>query len=262
MFYNTVNPIMEGYTQNVGTNGVPQPFDNNTLMGQLFNNATQQTYTANDRYNTLMGDADLYSQGSIDAMGKASGVLDEAKTAGDWWYEQAKAAQQQASDLLSTGEIPAPIMDALKATVYGGLDESMGSSLNDWASRGIVNSSTANKGLSDMSKAAGDALNKGYLDTFSTVLGGYNDTADRSASTGGQIAQNALGVAGGYQDISQGYLDNLNSNLAERDQIQKDLASYYTNAAAPMMPAYDFLQTMQTDHWNSNKQDTIVKQGK
>jgi hypothetical protein len=39
-------------------------------------------------------------------------------------------------------------------------------------------------------------------------------------------------------------LNVLSGNQAERELLLNAVPQYYTNAAAPMMPAYDFLQTM------------------
>ena len=312
-------------------------------------------------------------------LGSGEALLQQAPSAGDWWYDQAKDAYARAGDmmnqnqealryasetdkwysdytkgqlagaetLMNTGQVPQPILDALSASIRTGLDKSMGTGLNDLASRGILNSSVTNRGLADMSREAADSLNRGYLDAFKTTLEGYQGNANIGANAGkaftssaidfgnlmnstlghaiglgdsygriggqrvsdllntaagytgnaqatgnlanslmdagskriqdqlavaqgyGNAMQNQLAIAQGYGNlagqygnVSGGYLNNLNANLAEREQLNKAIQSYYTNAMAPMLPAYDLLKTMQQDHWNSNKKDTIVKQGK
>jgi hypothetical protein len=79
---------------------------------------------------------------------------------------------------------------------------------------------------------------------------------------GSQRISDWLNIGQGYNDSAAGYGSLLDLNLKERTGLQDDLSKYYVNAAAPMMPAYDLLKTMQTDHWNSDKKDTIVQQGK
>jgi hypothetical protein len=171
-------------------------------------------------------------------------------------------------------------MDRLTASVNSGLDKTMGSTLNDLASRGVVNSSVTNKGMADMSRSAADALNAGYLDTFNSVLGGYHQGANTAATTGRSLVDTFLNINTAANDASRNMialgdsygksgsqrvadmLSVANTGIAERDQLNDHLGSYYINAAAPMMPAYDMMKTMQTDHVNSNKKDTIVKQGK
>ena len=102
-----------------------------------------------------------------------------------------------------------------------------------------------------------------------SVAAGYANNAQTTGNlanslmdAGSKRIQDYLGIAQGYGNLSSGYLNNLNTNLAEREQLNKAITGYYTNAMAPMLPAYDLLKTMQQDHWNSDKRDTIVKQGK
>ncbi len=359
-----------------GGGGVPQPYDNNTLMGQLFNDATRKTYAANSRYDDLFGQAQGYTNEINDALARSKtagdkyfsmaddnyadarrylqqgeGYLSQAGSEGDWWYDKAKGAYASAEgllpqitsqldytnkasqwyddytrgmlsgskNLLDTGQIPQPIIDALQAAMTSSVDKSVGTNLSDLAARGVINSSVTNRGMADMSKSVADSMNENYLKAFQTILGGYNDTAatganagkafadinlnvhnaysdamksaiglgDSYGKTGSMRVSDLLGVAGGYKDysgqatsnanslmgagsqriqdwlgIAGGYGNAMSTNLAEREALMNDIQKYYTNAAAPMMPAYDFLKTMQTDHWNSDKKDTIVKQGK
>lgn len=319
-FYGAINPIVSAYTQPLNSSPgnfgnisvkpavirdnqtlkpvVPQPYDNNSLMGQLFNDATQKQYAANGRYDDLMK--------------QAPGIADKAMAENDWWYDKAKGAYGQAENLLSTaqsnvnysssankwyddyardmlgrsrtlldtGEIPKPILDAMQAAMTDATSKSVGSQMSDLASRGVINSSVANKGFSDMSRSVSDSMQAGYLDAFKTMLGGYNESASTAGSTGKQLADTYLNIASSANDTmrnaiglgdSYGKTGSMRTgdllgmwdmNLKERDQIMKDIPGYYNNAVAPMMPAFGFLQQMQQDHWNSDKKDTIVKQGK
>lgn len=360
--YATIEPWLRdgsGYQPYIS---IPQPYDNSTLMGQLFNDATKKTFLSNARYDELLGQSpgildqmadalnqsktagDKYFNQADSAYANAAkyltqgeGYLKQAGTAGDEWYAKAGNAADTASSslnysrdinqfygdvaqdqltraqrLANTGEIPEAIAAALRAETDRGLKGSIGSSLASLASRGVLNSSVTNKGVADLSQAAGDSYNRNYLNAFNTVLGGYQGNAGTAASTGAQLADTALNVnrdalglaeslsrigsgrtsdllnvAQGYQNyssqagqnanslmgagsqrindwlnISQGYGGLHGANLAEREQLLGAIPRYYENAAAPMMPAYDFLKTMLEDHWNSDKKDTIVKQGK
>ncbi|GHV45846.1 hypothetical protein FACS1894204_06120 [Synergistales bacterium] len=331
-FYAAMNPIIGGYTDPIvsngkrGTEGTPQPYDNSTLQGRLFNDATQKTFASNARYDDLLAQSPGLTNQMTGALAQGLNAVDRAAVAGDPWYKNAEGAFAQANNLLgqqtsnlkyatdtdkwysdyakdqlsgaqnlmNTGQVPQPILDALNATVNQGLNKSMGQSLNSLASRGVLNSSVTNKGMSDMSQAAGDALNRGYLDAFNSVLGGYQGNANTAATsgkaftdtfldlnnaagqsmngainlgnsyanTGSQRTGDLLSVANGYNAAAGGYGDMQKLNLAEREQLLSAVPQYYNNAASPMMPAYDFLQTMLTDHANSDKKDTIVKQGK
>jgi hypothetical protein len=469
---------------------IPQPYDSNTMMGQLLNDATAKTYNSNSRYDDLMAmSKDITSKG-MTALGNANHLLgqgvdavNQSKTAGDWYFDQAQDSYGSAKDylskadtagdwyynnaqtdfgnaqnylaqagtagdwyynqaqgdfgnaqnylaqagtagdpwygkawdtygtaegllgqlqnsidyssqanqwyddytrgmlgnsknLLETGQIPQPIIDAVTGMMTNGVNNSLGTTMNDLASRGIVNSSVSNRAVSDMSKSISDSLQGGYMDAFNSLLTGYNNTAQTGATagkafadtnlnisnaysdamknaislgdsygqTGSQRVSDLLGVAGGYTnnanslvnagssrvndllgvaqgytgnasalmdagnirvnnmlDIANGYNTNADSlmgagsqrigdwlniangynssaagygtlgdnyakqqeaNIKEREQLMAAIPQYYTNAMSPMMPSYDLMQTMQQDHWNSDKMDTIVKSGK
>lgn len=305
--------------------GIPQPYDNNTMMGQLMNDAALKQYQGNQRYNDLLGSSGFYTGKSNEALGLARDAIDQSRTAGDEWYGRAKDVYGKAEgyldedrgyirkadttnkwyddytremlggakNMLTTGDIPAPILEAMRGNIKTGLDQSMGANLNDWASRGVVNSSVANKGLFDMSQAGADALQRSYLDSFNSILGGYNQSAGTAAQagksftdsildiarTGNANTQNAinlgnsyaqtgaqrindwLNIGSGYGNLSQGYLQGLDMNMKEREQLLNAPQQHWQNAFAPVMPAYDFMQKMQMDRWNGDKTDTIVQQG-
>jgi hypothetical protein len=480
--------VSAGKDGNGGT-VIPQPYDNNTLMGQLLNDATAKTYNSNERYDTLLGQAPELTAQSQAALGQANSLLgqgvnavNQSKTAGDWYFNQAQGGYGNAQNyltqagtagdpyynqaqtdfgnaqnylnqagtagdpyydqargnftnaqnylnqagiagdpwyskaqetygtaeslmgdlrnnldytsksnqwyddytrdmlgnsknLLETGQIPQPIINAVTSMMTQGVNKSLGSTMNDLAARGVINSSVSNRATADMSKSLSDSLMGGYMDAFNSMLSGYNQTAQTGASAGKAFADTSLninnsysdamknaislgdsygktgsmkvsdllGVAGGYTDnanslvnagsskvndllgvaggytsnagalmdagdtrvnnmlniasgytnnanslmdagsqrisdwlnigkgyndsaagygtLSQGYLSNLDANLKERDQLLAAIPQYYKNAMAPMMPSYDLMQTMQQDHWNSDKQTTVVSQG-
>jgi hypothetical protein len=54
----------------------------------------------------------------------------------------------------------------------------------------------------------------------------------------------------------------LGANQAERQGLMQDIPQYYSNAAAPLSMAHNFLSQMQQDFWNTGKMDTVVKNGK
>jgi hypothetical protein len=175
--------------------------------------------------------------------------------------------------MMATGAVPAPSMEALQSIVNQGLNKSMGSSLNSLASRGVLNSSVTNKGVSDMSNAAGDALNRGYLDAFNSALAGYQGNAETAAQAGSSLVDTALNVGNNAAGLGESLaktgsmrtsdiLNVLSSNRSDREQLLGAVPQYYQNVAAPLSQGYDFLQTMLEDHWNSDKKDTVVKQGK
>jgi hypothetical protein len=268
-FYNVVNPMVSQY---------------GALTKKNLAESDTRAATANKTYDTLAA--------------QAPGLLDSATTAGDEWYGRAAnaadvatssvdyskninqffgdLAQEQlgrAAQLTNTGEIPEAIANALRAETDRGLKSSIGSSLASLASRGVLNSSVTNKGLADMSQAAGDAYNRNYLDAYNTVLSGYQGNASAAGSVGAQLADtalsinnNALGLAESLARIGSGrtsdILNVLGANQAERKGLLEAVPQFYSNAAAPLSMANNFLQQMQQDFWNTGKVDTVVKQGK
>lgn len=282
-------------------------------------------------------EGDWWYNQAKDAYGRATGMLDEDRAAAegafskinsinDWYDNYTRDMLTSSKDLLTTGNVPETLMNNIRANLKTSMDKTIGTSINDMATRGIVNSSVTNRGLSDMSQAAADALQRGYMDVFNSVLGGYNNSAntavgaatgfaknllegvqarndtsktmiglgDSYARTGSmrvgdllntaagfgnysnQARMNAdslmgagsnrikdwLNIASGYGNLSQGFLSGLDMNLKEQDQLGKAIPQYFQNAYAPVGPIFELLKAMQTDHWNSNKKDTIVKQGK
>jgi hypothetical protein len=268
-FYNIVNPMVSQYGD---------------LTKQNLADSNARAATANNTYDTLAA--------------QAPGLLDSARVAGDEWYGRAgdaadvaassvnyskdinkfygDLAQDQltrAQTMANTGEIPAAIANALRAETDRGLKGSIGSSLASLASRGVLNSSVTNKGLADMSQAAGDAYNRNYLNAYNTALQGYQGNAGTAGSVGAQLADtalninnNALGLAESLSRIGSGrtsdLLSVLSANQAERQGLLQAVPQFYSNAAAPLSMANSFLQQMQQDFWNTGKQDTVVKQGK
>ena len=282
-------------------------------------------------------EGDWWYNQAKDAYGRVTGMLDEDRAAAegafskinsmnDWYDNYTRDMLTSSKDLLTTGNVPETLMNNIRANLKTSMDKTIGTSINDMATRGIVNSSVTNRGLSDMSQAAGDALQRGYMDVFNSVLGGYNNSAntavgaatgfaknllegvqarndtsktmiglgDSYARTGSmrvgdllntaagfgnysnQARMNAdslmgagsnrikdwLNIASGYGNLSQGFLGGLDMNLKEQDQLGKAIPQYFQNAYAPVGPIFELLKAMQSDHWNSNKKDTIVQQGK
>ncbi|MDR3332436.1 MAG: hypothetical protein LBT08_07395 [Synergistaceae bacterium] len=60
-----------GSTSSSGSTTVPQPYDSNTLMGQLMNDATQKTYASNARYDDLLSQAPGITGQIHDVLGQA-----------------------------------------------------------------------------------------------------------------------------------------------------------------------------------------------
>lgn len=139
-------------------------------------------------------------------------------------------------NLVQTGELPSGITDKLNSGVHKELQNSMGSILNNMASRGAVNSSITSQGISRLAQQAADAYNRNYLNAFNSVLSGYG-----SALQG-----------------SQNNTASLLSSLGTAAQLP---AQAYEGATAGLMPAYNFWKALQDSYDNRTDYDWMVSPG-
>lgn len=179
------------------------------------------------------------------------------------------------------GSIPDEMRRNLMATVNSELNQNTGSALNDLASRGVMNSSVANRSINNLSNAAADAYAKNYLDAYNAVLGGYGQTNNTLASqadtyskafsnanqawndrlNGYQLAGTQYNNAiGGYntanQNITQGYAARLAANNAAANQYNtanQNISQGYSNRLNGLNSALNGYQQA----YNNN--DTYMK---
>jgi hypothetical protein len=301
----------------------------------LQNDAYAKQTVANKYYDSLTNQApNLINQSTNalksaeDLLGKGVNMVNQASTEGDWWYDKSKDAYGKADNLLGsltnnleytkegnkwyddytrgmlgrsqnlldTGQIPQPIMDAMLSAMTTGVNQSVGANVNDLASRGVLNSSVSNRALADASRSVSDSMNANYMDAFSTLLSGMNDTARAGAeggkafsdvnfnlnnsyqnaldsatslgasygSTGSQRVSDLLNVASGYNTGASGYgslssswLNELSQNRSERESLLDSIPKYWANSLAPIgFTNEQFLTELQA--WLGHKQDTVV----
>ncbi|MBO5492957.1 MAG: hypothetical protein J5974_06445 [Pyramidobacter sp.] len=178
-----------------------------------------------------------------------------------------------------TGSIPDEMRRNLMATVNSELNQNTGSALNDLVSRGVMNSSVANRSINNLSNAAADAYAKNYLDAYNAVLGGYGQTNNTLASqadtyskafsnanqawndrlNGYQLAgaqyNNAIG---GYntanQNITQGYAARLAANNAAANQYNtanQNISQGYSNRLNGLNSALSGYQQAYSNNQNN-----------
>lgn len=150
---------------------------------------------------------------------------------------QNNALANEIANVARTGNIPTALSERMNASVNQGLQNSMGSMLNNLADRGVVNSSITSQGISRLGQQAADAFNQNYLSTYNSVLGG-------------------LGTA------LQGQQNNAGALLQGLNAIGNIPSQAYEGAYAGLMPAFNFWNAWQGSYDNREDYDTIVKQGK
>lgn len=189
-----------------------------------------------------------------DAYGQARGFLNQLPG-------QMKGNQDLLNEMMGvvrSGNIPSGVADRLNAATRSGLQSSMGSMLNDMAGRGVLNSSIASRGISDLSGAAADAFNRNYLNAYNSVLGGYGQGLQHSQSQIGNTLA-ALGAANGMLGNVNSGIGALTGAIGAYGQLP---GQYYQNAFAPLMPAYNFWKDLGQMYYGHEDYDTVVKQGK
>ena len=139
------------------------------------------------------------------------------------------------TDIARNGTIPTNISNTLNASVNQGLQNSMGTMLNNLASRGVLNSSVTTAGTNQLAQAAADSYNRNYLTAYQTVLNGLGQ-----------------GLQG-----SQGNLTSLLSTLGTVGSIPSQA---YNNVGAQLQSPYTFWKDWQNFYQTDEPYDTIVTQ--
>ena len=178
-----------------------------------------------------------------------------------------------------TGSIPDEMRRNLMATVNSELNQNTGSTLNDLASRGVMNSSVANRSINNLSNAAADAYAKNYLNAYNAVLGGYGqtnntlasqaDTYSKAFSNANQVWNDRLNgyqlagaqynnAIGGYntanQNITQGYAARLAANNAAANQYNtanQNISQGYSNRLNGLNSALSGYQQAYSNNQNN-----------
>ena len=101
-------------------------------------------------------------------------------------------AQSGVSGLLS-GELPSAYQTNMENSIKSGVNNSMGSLLSDLGSKGVINSSVMNKGVSDINDAASEAMSNAYTSNIGLLsqLYGQQSSGATAGITAGAAAQEA-----------------------------------------------------------------------
>ena len=175
---------------------------------------------------------------------KARNITDNSLNLQNSLISQIPGQLNQSNSILSSmintansGELPAAITDRLTSGVTKQLQGSLGTLLNNMASRGAVNSSITGQGISRLGQQAAEAFNNNYLNAFNSVLSGQ-----------------AQALQGSHNNNA-----SLLSSLGTAAQLP---AQAYEGATAGIMPAYNFWKELQKSYDGREDYDTIVQQGK
>jgi len=121
---------------------------------------------------------------------------------------QQKIAQAQSGvNDLTKGVLPQAYQDNMEASIKNGVTNSMGNLLQDYGSRGVLNSSVTNKGIQGINDAAAQAMSDAYTKNVSALSGLYgqmNDTATSGITAGAAAQEAALAPATNLWNMSTG----------------------------------------------------------
>lgn len=253
----------------------------NTVPGYLnkASNITEQAANLASNYNDLYIKSDydknfnsIYN--NLANAEKLSGInLDDS----NWYIQQHKGLL---NDGTNTGLQNA--LSNMNKSIYSGLQKSAQNGLDDWASRGIVNGTTMNRALDNLTGNAADAAAANYSSIYNSMLSNYLGGAEQSRNNAAAARTNAQDLNNDYFKLNDSmYSANtnaLNSNNSKVNNLLSaagnyntlynsglnglktfaDLPStYYSNALAPLSSAYNFWKDS-TNAWLANDKDTVV----
>ena len=101
--------------------------------------------------------------------------------------QQAQAAQQGVAGL-TQGVLPTAYQQNMEASLMSGVNNTVGSAINNLAQRGVLNSSVTNKQMSDISKNVSDTMAQQYQNNIGVLNGLYGQ---QSQLAGAPITLNA-----------------------------------------------------------------------
>ena len=142
----------------------------------LYNNAQAQTNQANSLVQSLIPSTQASMNSSAQATDRYSSQISNATNqmnrdsqalAGE--FANAIANNQDRLNGLWNGELPSSYSEARQKALQSDLDNTVGNTLSNLASRGIINSSQADSAFNDISKNASNALASQYTNDMNTV---------------------------------------------------------------------------------------------
>ena len=119
--------------------------------------------------------------------------------------QQTSAAQQGVANL-TQGILPSAYQQNMENAIRSGVNNTMGSTLNNLGARGILNSSVTNTAMNDISKNAADTMAQQYQSNIGTLNGLYGQQASLAG-------QNITTSAAAQQAAQQPALNLWNASL-------------------------------------------------
>ena len=182
-----------------------------------------------DNYWDLMDKARGDFQNKTDNyLGQYEGSMGNAQNA----YNSAVGKRASAWDDLVNGVLPSQYATNRQAALNADLKGTMGSAINNLASRGVINSSVGNKAMDDISQSASDTLAKRYADDLqleASLLGQDRANAktdyDVATNTAGNLYGNRMGNAQSQYQTNADTYNNVMSQYGNMLQTKANQAN-------------------------------------
>lgn len=255
---------------------------NNTDFGKTFNELQNQSSNAINSYNNYSNNFTPLLNNLTSTSGKAVAAGDQMQNVSNnignlsGKIEGVGDRQSQlASDVeafTKSGNLPEGLLSNMLSSVNSELNRNTGSALNSLASKGIMNSSVANRSINNLSNAAAEAYSKNYLDAYNAVLNGYGKTNDVLSSAGDTYSKAITGqnnnLAGlksavdAYGTANTGYNNAITANTNMMNSMAAMPKTLTESMLAPYQIGYQFWKDWQNSYDNREDYDTIVSSGK
>lgn len=176
---------------------------------------------------------------------------------------------------LTNGVLPSKFQEARQQALNSDLSKTVGSLVNGYASRGVLNSSVTNKALADVSQGAADALARSYTSDLSTEAGLLNG---RSGMLGDvfhknygvasdqyhafkDAADSAYGSASArYQNAVSNAQSRLQNEMAAQQASTLPASTLLGYASQMYGPASSLFNTMYSGRMGTGSTTTSTKQ--
>ncbi len=143
----------------------------------------------------------LYSQFTPMASSLGSDYQSAKESANNYQssYDDAYGGLQS---LTETGELPSGLTDAMTGYITRSMNKSLGTAMNESASKGVLNSSVTSKAINEIGTNTADAFAQNYLDAYNSASDNYNSLMSGSQSAQSQLYDN---LASQYEPLMQFY---------------------------------------------------------
>jgi len=153
--------------------------------------------------NQYAGQAASAAQGSQKFFDKAAGSADKMAAP----ISKLGALGDEMQNTLLQGKLPDSYQENWIKGNQRGFDEMMGSNLNSLASRGVINSSVANRSLGEVNDRINESYARNFLDSMASQRANFDSTAGKYTDQLGGLGQQA----NAYQGAGQGYIGSANA---------------------------------------------------